>query len=67
MKKEWLVKSLALCVVVLFISISFQPVFAVDIKPSDEKVIESKSGNYEKVEYEIQIITTASKRFRKFN
>jgi len=32
MKKEWLVKTLALGVVVLFISVSFQPVIAVDNK-----------------------------------
>jgi hypothetical protein len=32
MKKEWLVKTLALSVVVLFISVSFQPVFAIENK-----------------------------------
>ena len=58
MKEGWFVKTLALSIVVLFIGISFQPVFAVDIKSTDEKVIESKSGNNEKVEYEIQIIKT---------
>ena len=58
MKKEWFVKTLALGIVVLFISISFQPVFAVDIKPSDKTVIGSLSGNDEKVEYVIQIVKT---------
>jgi len=41
MKKEWLVKTLALSVVFLFVSVSFQPVFAKDnispIKKSDTK------------------------------
>jgi parallel beta-helix repeat protein len=30
MRKEWLMKFLALCVIVLFIGVSFQPVYAVD-------------------------------------
>jgi len=54
MKKEWLVKTLALCIVVLFIGISFQPVFA--IEPSE--VTNSKTVDDEKIEYTIQIIKT---------
>ena len=55
MKKEWLVKTLAICIIVLFISGSFQPVFANNIKSNDEK-IEYKSDNEGKLEYIIEII-----------
>jgi len=55
MKKEWIVKTLALGVVVLFISFSFQPVFA---NESNEKITDSKTINDEKIEYTIQIIKT---------
>ena len=51
-------KGLVITVIFLFICVSFQPVFAVDIKPSNKTVIESLSGNDEKVEYVIQIIKT---------
>jgi len=54
MKKEWLVKTLALCIVVLFIGISFQPVFAINSKSKDE-IIENKSNNENKLEYIIEI------------
>ena len=55
MKKLWLVKTLAICIIVLFISVSFQPVFANNIKSNDEK-IEYKSDNEGKLEYIIEII-----------
>ena len=43
MKKEWLVKTLALGIIVLFIGVSFQPVFAIEssekVTINDEKII----------------------------
>ena len=36
MKKEWLVKTLALGIVVLFIGVSYQPVYASDFKPLEK-------------------------------
>lgn len=55
MKKEWLVKTLALGVIVLLISVSIQPVFA---NEPTEKVTDSKTVDDEKIEYTIQIIKT---------
>jgi len=44
MKKEWLVKTLALIIVVLFISVSFQPIIAENTKSvgKENKKLESK-------------------------
>jgi len=50
MKKEWLVKTLALGIVVLFISVSSQPVFADDLEQFDETLDESKPDNYERMD-----------------
>lgn len=58
MKKKWLVKTIALNIVVLFVSVSFQPVFAVDIKQTNERLNESPLCNDETVEYVIQIFKT---------
>lgn len=58
MQKNIIKKGLVIAVIFLFIAVSFQPVFAVNIKPTDETVVESKSSNDEKVEYVIQIIKT---------
>jgi len=46
MKKEWLVKTLALGVVVLFVGVSFQPTIAV------ESVLNERESNYEDVDFE---------------
>jgi hypothetical protein len=46
MKKEWLVKTLALVVVVLFISVSFQPIIA------EKTITVEKESDYEKVNFE---------------
>ena len=51
-------KGLTLAIIILFIGVSFQPVFAHDIKQTEETVIESTSGIDEKVEYVIQIVKT---------
>ena len=58
MEKHLIKKGLVFAVIILFIGVSFQPIIADDIKPSDEILIESKSGNDDKVEYVVQIIRT---------
>jgi len=58
MEKNIVKKELVVTVVFLFIAVSFQPVFADYIKPTDKTLIESKSDSDEKVEYVIQIVKT---------
>jgi len=55
MKKDWLIKTLTFCIVVLFISVSIQPVFAVNLKNND-KSIDYEYVNVDKIKYIIEII-----------
>lgn len=50
MRKDCLIKTLTLGIVVLFISVSIQPVFAVNLKYNDEYINDSK------IEYIIEIV-----------
>jgi len=49
MKKEWLVKTLAMAIVVLFISVSFQPIIAKDTILPISTVTQNKYNNIEQI------------------
>ena len=55
MQKNIVKKGLVVAVIFLFIAVSFQPVFAINLKSNDE-LIDNKSVNENKLEYIIEVV-----------